>query len=107
MEFGAAEDRFGLERLGEAGVGILEVVDLAVALLLEAPSTAEIDDANAVFEPGGHPLAGVLVREGEEDDVDLAFRDEVPGEGADWRLGAASPEGELRMQIFQRNTARR
>ena len=95
MEFRAAEDGFCLERVGEGGIGVFEFVDCAVGCFVETPCAAQVDDADFVGEPLGHPLAGCLVGECEEDEVDLILRDEIPGECVDRGLGAALAEGEM------------
>ncbi len=47
------------------------------------------------------------MRKGEEDEVDVAFGDEVPGEGLNGRLGAACAERELGVEGFEGDAAGR
>ena len=83
----------------------MEFIDGAVGVLLETPCAGEVDDANAGGEPLGRPLAGVLVGQREEDDFGAGVADELPVEGEDFgaRLGGA--EGELRVELLERDAA--
>ncbi len=83
VEFGTAVDSFDLELRGVGGVGVVELVDGAVGVVLEAPGTAEVDDFDALSDGGGDPLARLLVRRCEEEYLDAGTCGAFPAEGKD------------------------
>ena len=105
MELGRAEDGFGLKLGGEGRVGVDELVDGAVGCVVEAPGTAEVDDADASRKPLGNPLARGLMRQREKDDIDAGGFDELPAESVDRGEGLAAPKGELGVKLLERDGA--
>jgi len=61
VQFGAAVDGVGLEEGGVLGVGVGELVDASVGVMLETPCAAEIDDLDPALDGFGNPLSGLLV----------------------------------------------
>ncbi len=64
VELGGAVYGFALECLRGCGVGVGELVDGAVGVVLEAPGGGEVNDADVVGEGLRGPLAGLLVGRG-------------------------------------------
>src|SRR5271170_6318166 len=69
VQLWAAVNGFGLQEGGVLGVGVFELVDVSVGGVAEPPCAAEIDDLDAPLDGFGDPLAGLLVRRGEEQDL--------------------------------------
>jgi hypothetical protein len=101
MQLGAAVDGLGLQHGGLLRVGVVKFVDGAVGGLVEAPGAAEVDDADAALDGLGRPLAGLLMRCGEEEDFGAGVGDAVPAEGMDLMGFAAAGFGEVRVQVFE------
>ncbi len=58
VELGRAVDGFGLELRGAVRVGVVELVDGAVGVVLQAPGGGEVDDADVVLERDGRERRG-------------------------------------------------
>ena len=83
VKLGGTVYGFRLELCGVGGVGVVELVDGSVGVVLEAPGTAQVDDLDVVGEGGGNPLAGLLVRGREEENLDAGVGGALPTEGQD------------------------
>jgi hypothetical protein len=92
-----------LEGGGECGVGVFEVVDGAVGLVVETPCAAEVDDLDAVGEGDGGPLAGGLVGGGEEDEADAFLLEVLPVKGVDGEVVGVGQAGELGVKGGERD----
>jgi len=101
MEFRAAVDGFGLKLGGVFGVGVFEFIYGAVRGLVETPCAAEVDDPDAALDGFGDPLAGLLVRCGEEEDLGTGVGEFLPAEGMNFVLLAAPWSREMRVQVFE------
>jgi hypothetical protein len=83
VELGRSIDCLGLQRGGEIWICVVQLINGAVGALLEAPSSAEVDDFDSVLDGLRHPLPGLFVRGREEQDFDACVDDALPGEGDD------------------------
>ena len=93
VELGGAVDGFGLQ--GGGGGGVFEIVDGSVAIFLEPPCGGEIDDANAMSEGLGSPLAGLLMRRGEEKEINRFSLELFPVKRDDGEAIGVGEAGEL------------
>jgi hypothetical protein len=78
-----AVDGLGLELGGAVGVGVVELIDGAVFIVLQTPGGGEIDNADAMRESDRSEIARLLVRQREEEHVDAFLLESLPGEGND------------------------
>ena len=69
MQLRQAVHRPCLHRVGCGGVR--EAVHRAVGGVRKPPGPAQVDDAQAALQQLRGPLAGLLVRSGEEDGIDI------------------------------------
>lgn len=99
VELGRAVDGFGLEFGGAVGVGVVELVDGAVGFVLETPGGGEVDDLDVVLEGDGGEFAGLLMRQGEEEEVDAFFGEGLEGEGDDEGGVGVGGAGEGRVDV--------
>ena len=106
VELGGAVDGFGLERGGGFGVGVVEFVYCSVGLLLETPGSAEVNDADACSDGCGDVFARLLMRGGEEEDVDGFLFQELPVEGDNAERVGVGQAGELGVQAGKCNGVR-
>ncbi len=90
---------------GQFGVVVLEGVDSAVGRLGEPPRAAQVDDPHSVPERIRNPLARLLVRRGEKQNVNAPLCQQLPGKGLQLQGACASAIGQLRMNFGQRQPA--
>ena len=101
MKFWAAVNGFGLELRGVGWVGVVELVDGSVGVIIEAPGSAEVDNFDALGDGGRDPIARLLMRCGEEEYLDAGTGGAFPAEGKDLVDAPVACRGELRVQVFE------
>jgi hypothetical protein len=106
MELRAAEDGLSLQRLAQRRIGVVQLVDGAVSLVFQSPRTTEVDDADTILQPLGRPLARGLMGQREEDDLNAGVAYKLPVEGDDLGQPLAFAEGELGVNVFERDATR-
>ncbi len=101
VKLGGTVYGFGLDPCRVSGIGVLELVDGAVRVVLEAPGATQIDDFDVVSDGGGDPLAGLLVRGGEEENLDAGTGSALPTEGENLVDAPMACGGQVWVQVFE------
>ena len=105
MQFRHSVDGLRLGGRGHFGVGVLEGVDGAVGRLGEPPCSAQVDDPQTAPQSLRNPLARLLVRRGEEQNVNAPLCQKLPGEGLQLQVACAAAIGQFRMNFGQGQAA--
>ena len=74
-------------------------------VVLEAPGAAQVDDFDVLSDGGGDPLAGLLVRGGEEENLDAGTSGSLPAKGENLVNASMACCGQLRVQVFEERDA--
>ena len=99
------KDSFCLQLRRERRVGVMQLVDGAVLLILQPPGAAEINNAHTALQPAWNPLARVFVRESQKYDFDTGVVHQLPTEGTNLGLLLTRTECEMWMNLLQRHAA--
>ena len=81
MQLRHAVDGLRLRGRGQLRAVVLKGVDCAIGRFDKPPCAAQVDDAHAAQQRFGHPLARLLVRRGQEQDLNAAAGEQIPGKG--------------------------